>query len=129
MQGLESDVQVLKDENCKLKSKCNHYELTVERLTEEVTYLRSVLANQSALANLLQNIPNVENVKLNSTLTRRKRSADDHTYSVTAKKTKQSQPSDSGGVCLHVAKNSVSVEFCPQCSLNAAVVNQESESS
>ncbi|XP_048737539.2 uncharacterized protein LOC125652384 isoform X1 [Ostrea edulis] len=119
IKNLESDVEQLKSENKTLKDNCNKLQLSHKVMEEELDYLRSVLANQSVLSNLLKNIPNVKNVKLSSSFSRKRQSIDnDHDYP--AAKSKRSKLS-SAGVCLHVHQDKVSLEFCSKCSSTAAL--------
>lgn len=98
-----------------------HLEDTLEensRLKTEVEYLKAVLSNQSALADLLKNIPNSQSVRLSSFLGSRKRTSaeSDHDYSSTKRQCLQLQTEPKAGVCLHVDSNGVSLEFCHHCS-------------
>lgn len=116
IKSLEDDVDSLKSENLSLKEKVDKLDHHKNSLEEEVEYLKSVLANQSTLSNLLKNIPNA-NVKLSSSFINRKRgAAHDHDYQGPSKHTRKSK---TAGVCLHVEDENVSLEFCPSCSRNA----------
>lgn len=122
MKDLEDGVDELRSENNNLKLKQTQLEESQRVLEEEVEYLKSVIANQSALANLLQNIPNVTNVKLSTSFQRRKRDAEhDHDYrgQIPAKRTRPT----TAGVCLHVDNGHASLEFCSRCS-NAAKLSE-----
>ncbi|XP_061197715.1 probable basic-leucine zipper transcription factor D [Saccostrea echinata] len=116
IKNLEDDVELLKSENKTLKENCDKLQMSHKVMEEELDYLRSVLANQSALSNLLQNIPNVKNVELSSSFSRKRQSIDrDHDYP-----TNKRPKSVSAGVCLHVHQDKVSLEFCAKCSSAAA---------
>lgn len=116
IKSLEDDVDSLKSENLSLKDKVEKLDNHKNSLEEEVEYLKSVLANQSTLSNLLKNIPNA-NLKLSSSFINRKRgAAHDHDYQGPSKRTRKSK---TAGVCLHVEDENVSLEFCPSCSRNA----------
>ncbi|XP_052092103.1 uncharacterized protein LOC127728599 [Mytilus californianus] len=116
IKNLEDEVDSLQSQNANLNDKMDKLEHHKNALEEEVDYLKSVLANQSTLSNLLKNIPNA-NVKLTSSFRERKRSAaHDHDYQG---KTKHCKKSKSAGVCLHVENENVSLEFCASCSRNA----------
>jgi hypothetical protein len=115
MEDLEKNCASLKTENVVLKTKCHEYQTKCQRLQSEVTYLQSVLANDSVLASLLQNIPNVPKVKLTSSLGKRLNTS---SHANASKKSKLS--GTTGGVCLHVAKGAVSLEFCSTCSRTAS---------
>lgn len=121
LETLEAEAETLREENKRLKSCCSDFEQKASDLAEEVEYLRSVIKNQSSLSALLQNIPSVKSVKLSSPLGKR-RSMESGTSAYSSTKRARS----SGGVCLHVAKDTVSLEFCPQCSIHA-VADQQGE--
>ena len=114
MEDLEKDCASLKTENVVLKTKCHEYQTKCQRLQSEVTYLQSVLANDSILATLLQNIPSAPKVKLTSSLGKRP----NQSGYPTPKKMRLSETT--GGVCLHVAKDTVSLELCDACSRKAS---------
>ena len=124
LETLEAEAETLREENKRLKSCCSNFEQKARDLAEEVEYLRSVIKNQSSLSALLQNIPNVKSVKLSSPLGKRP-----SMESVTSadSSTKRARAVPSGGVCLHVAKDTVSLEFCPQCSIHAVADEQGKE--
>lgn len=116
VENLEKDRSALKVENVILKAKCHEFQTKCQRLQFEVAYLHSVLANESALASLIQNIPNVPNVKLATSF--RKRLGPDPTSQPSDKRQRLSETS--GGICLHVAKDCLSLEFCSQCGKQAS---------
>ena len=118
LQSLEAKVTELSEVNAKLTEQVVPLQNQVESLEDEVAYLKSVLKNQSKLSELLKNIPQ-PNVTLSSRFTRsssRKRAP-------TGKNTDGApagKRTDSGGLCLHVAGEKVSVELCRACSHQAA---------
>jgi len=127
IQNLEEQVNELSTENKTLKEDSASLRQEREDLAEEVRYLKSVLANQSALAGLLKNIGNVESVSFSTSFLSNKRSLNsemDHDYGKAAKRPCTSESRDTGnhgndpqgGVCLHVHKDNVSLEFCAKCS-------------
>ena len=130
VQGLEDEASSLRTENAALLDKCGKMERALVELDTEVRYLRDVLANQSALSKLLEKIPDVKGLRLGSALGTgggcRKRSRGEEVSGgqqggeISApcpKRLPPAQlPSTSGGVCLHVAKDTVSIEFCASCS-------------
>lgn len=124
LESLEAEAETLREENKQLKSCCSKFEQTAKDLAKEVEYLRSVLKNQSSLSTLLQNIPNVKSVKLSSPLGKRS-----STESVIPAESsaKQAKMVSSGGVCLHVSKDTVSLEFCPHCSIHSVAQQQQEE--
>ncbi|KAH3704503.1 hypothetical protein DPMN_079559 [Dreissena polymorpha] len=113
--SLQDEIEKLREENATIQA-ARQKDITEKKaLLEEVEYLKSVLANESAIAGLLKNIGNVNNVKL-STSFGKKRNADldDHDYSNVSQK--KSRNAKTAGVCLHVDDGSVSLEFCSKCS-------------
>ncbi|XP_066300271.1 CREB/ATF bZIP transcription factor-like [Branchiostoma lanceolatum] len=115
VQDLEGKVDTLAKENTSLKKENSKMQTAITSLEEELEYLKSVLANQSSLANLLKNIDTTEGVSLTTSFpSNRKRKAGekDHDYS---KGKKKKNTDNSGGVCLHVNKDQVSLEFCSKC--------------
>ena len=129
MEDLEKDRSRARAENVVLKTRCTELHTKNRKLETEVAYLRSVLANQSTLATLIKNIPGAPGVNLTSSFSR-KRPGDSansvNPSSVTPPSSKRAKCGDdlrhSGGVCLHVAKDRVSLEFCAQCSLKSTQV-------
>lgn len=120
LEDLEKEHSEVKRENVILKTRCHEFQQRCQRLQSEVEYLKNVIANESMLSSLIQNIPNVPDVKLSSSFASRKRpqtgSLEDSTP---ASKRSKSTQSTSAGVCLHVAKDQVSIEFCQHCSKQA----------
>ena len=131
MEDLEKDRARLKAENVVVKTRCVELQNKYMKLETEVAYLKSVLANQSTLATLIKNIPGTPGVNLTSSLShkrpREKYESLAETIPPPSKRPKNSNTESrrvthSGGVCLHVSKESVSLEFCSQCSSKAAQV-------
>ncbi|XP_035657731.1 uncharacterized protein LOC118403236 isoform X1 [Branchiostoma floridae] len=115
LQDLEGKVDKLEKENTSLKKENSKMQTVISSMEEELEYLKSVLANQSTLSNLLKNIDTMEGVSLTTSFpSNRKRKAGekDHDYS---KGKKKRHTENSGGVCLHVNKDQVSLEFCSKC--------------
>lgn len=109
---LATENGTLKQENCQLTKR-------VEELEDETRYLRAVLANQSALAQLLSRLSGVNGMKLSCSLFQNS-NPNDHDYALPRKQAKVTEKETSGGVCLHVDQNHVSVEFCRQCAERAS---------
>ena len=121
--GLEAEVSTLERENKGLKIQNLRLNRSKKALEEEVAYLKNVLANQSVLSSLLKNINGVDGVTLSTSFgSNSKRSLDtDHDYeSQRSKRSRVETAPSSGGVCLHVDKNSVSLEFCSACARKAS---------
>ncbi|XP_069046146.1 CREB/ATF bZIP transcription factor [Lepisosteus oculatus] len=117
--GLESRVNSLATENKDLKEENSHLNKRVEELEDETRYLRAVLANESVLAQLLSRLTGVNGMKLSTSLFQESRK-DEHDYALPRKRVKVEERETSGGVCLHVDKNHVSVEFCTKCAESAS---------
>lgn len=115
--SLEKQVSELSKDNDRLQGKTTKLQKERDLLDEEVTYLRSVIANQSTLSKLLNNITDVKSLSLTTSFCVAKKSfAEDHDYGQSApKRLKSSADHISGGVCLHVENENVSLEFCSSC--------------
>lgn len=124
MEDVEKDRSRLKAENVILKTRCTELQTKNRKLETEVEYLRSVLANQSTLASLIKNIPGTPGVNLSTSFSRKRSSVASDVSTPSSKRLRRDSEnlSLSGGVCLHVAKENVSLEFCSQCSLKAAQI-------
>ncbi|KAK6317412.1 hypothetical protein J4Q44_G00128120 [Coregonus suidteri] len=118
--GLENKVGSLSSENRILKQENVQLNKRVEELEDETRYLRAVLANESMLAQLLSRLSGVNGMKLSSSLFQGSNKNDDHDYALPRKRVKVEEKETSGGVCLHVDKNNVSVEFCTKCAESAS---------
>ncbi|XP_068601143.1 CREB/ATF bZIP transcription factor [Brachionichthys hirsutus] len=117
--SLERKVGVLATESSKLKQENTQLTQRVEELEDETRYLRAVLANESMLAQLLSRLSGMNGMKLSSSLFQGFDS-NDHDYALPRKRVKVEDKDTSGGVCLHVDKNHVSVEFCTKCAESAS---------
>ncbi|XP_034731754.1 CREB/ATF bZIP transcription factor isoform X2 [Etheostoma cragini] len=117
--NLEKKVCVLSSENNMLKQENSQLTKRVEELEDETRYLRAVLANESMLAQLLSRLSGVNGMKLSSSLFQGPKS-NDHDYALPRKRVKVEEKETAGGVCLHVDKNHVSVEFCTKCAESAS---------
>ncbi len=112
VEDLEKSCTTFKTENVILKTKCHEFQQKCTRLQSEVLYLKSVLMNESTLSSLIQNIPQVKGIKLSSSFSRKRPLSEPEENP----SKRQKHGSHSGGVCLHVAKDIVSLEFCANCS-------------
>ncbi|KAK2143157.1 hypothetical protein LSH36_872g01001 [Paralvinella palmiformis] len=114
--SLEKQVAELSKDNGRLQGRTSKLQKERDLLSEEVTYLRSVIANQSTLSKLLGNITDVKSLSLTTSFSAEKRSfAEDHNYGQSSVKRPKSSAPISGGVCLHVENENVSLEFCSSC--------------
>ncbi|KAM3934602.1 CREB/ATF bZIP transcription factor [Leptodactylus fuscus] len=126
--GLECQVARLSDENARLQRERRALGVRVRELESEARYLRAVLANDSALSQLLSRLTGLGGVKLSTSLFRDPcEKPDDHDYAlpglvstVDQEEEESAGAAPSGGVCLHVDKEKVSVEFCQACARSAA---------
>nr|XP_033804246.1 CREB/ATF bZIP transcription factor [Geotrypetes seraphini] len=115
--GLETRVNCLASENQELKDENRQLGRRVKELEEETRYLKAVLANESVLSQLLCRLTGVNGLKLTTSLYREAEESD-HDYALPRKRLKAEEET-SGGICLHVDKEKVSVEFCASCARNA----------
>lgn len=130
MAELERRESQLGNENTRLKYAVGKLAAERNKLQDEVKYLRSVLANDSALADLVGAIRG--GVRLSSkfsTGVKRSRVEDavetDHDYAPARKSTRRATEEDESespaasagsGICLHVREDFLSLEFCEKCS-------------
>ena len=125
LEEMEKDRVTAKADNVILRTKCAELQAKNKKLENEVDYLRSVLANQSTLASLIKNIPGTPGVNLTTSFSRKRpnettgESSSSASPAKRAKRGSESNAPKSGGVCLHVSKGAVSLEFCAQCSQQA----------
>ncbi|XP_056592168.1 CREB/ATF bZIP transcription factor [Triplophysa dalaica] len=112
--SLEQRVGSLTSENRILKQENGNLNKRVEELENETRYLRAVLANESMLAQLLSRLSGVNGMKFSSSLFQES-NENDHDYAIPRKKAKVEDKDTAGGICLHVDKDHVSVEFCTKC--------------
>lgn len=117
--SLEKKVGLLSSENGGLKRENSELTKRVEELEDETRYLRAVLANESMLAQLLSRLSGVNGMKLSSSLFQGCE-ANEHDYALPEKRIKVEEKETAGGVCLHVDKDHVSVEFCTKCAQRAS---------
>uniref|UniRef100_A0A8C1TAE3 X-box-binding protein 1 n=1 Tax=Cyprinus carpio TaxID=7962 RepID=A0A8C1TAE3_CYPCA len=118
--GLEQRVGSLTTENRDLKQENGNLNKRVEELENETRYLRSVLANESMLAQLLSRLSGVNGMKFSTSLFQES-NENDHDYAMPKKRVKVEDKDTAGGVCLHVDKDHVSVEFCTKCAESSSL--------
>ncbi|KAK6486099.1 CREB/ATF bZIP mRNAion factor-like isoform X1 [Huso huso] len=116
--GLENKVTSLATENKELKEENKQLSKRLGELEDETRYLRAVLANESTLAQLLSRLAGGNGMKLSTSLFKEPKE-NDHDYALPGKRVKLEEKETSGGVCLHVDNNIVSVEFCSKCAESA----------
>ena len=158
MESLENSVEKLREESYDLKSQLASRDSHIKCLEKEIEYLRSVLTNQSAIANILKSLPSVPGMYFLAPQNRRAESLSDVTnkevsekdensnvketakgvyVSNTGKSTQHSSSqntpknlqvpnsvlnpgSTTGGICLHLANNVASLEYCSSCAKSAS---------
>ncbi|XP_063161961.1 CREB/ATF bZIP transcription factor [Candoia aspera] len=143
VQGLEARLQGLAAENRQLRDRNRGLCRRLRDLERETGYLRAVLANQSALGRLLSRLAGDGagsvglRMRISTSLFQEEAAAaaaaapfgesggGDHDYAlpVPAEEATDKRPRSSGspgGVCLHVDRDHVSVEFCSLCAKRAA---------
>ncbi|XP_072290417.1 CREB/ATF bZIP transcription factor [Eucyclogobius newberryi] len=119
--SLERKVAALASENSALKRSTCELSKRVVELEGETRYLRAVLANESTLAQLLARLGGLSGMKLSSSLFQgAAHSPGDHDYALPRKRARPEEKGEAGGVCLHVDRDHVSVEFCAACSERAS---------
>lgn len=120
MASLEAQKARLLEENKRMKSALSSLVYERDDLVDEVRYLKSVLANDSVLAKLVQSI-NGPPLKLSARFDRaaqkRKDVESDHSYGPPAKlrTTLPAGAVEAGGICLHVSESQLSMELCHHC--------------
>ncbi|XP_026536285.1 CREB/ATF bZIP transcription factor [Notechis scutatus] len=140
VQGLENRLQGLAAENRQLRDRNRGLCRRLRDLERETGYLRAVLANQSALGRLLGRLAGDGagslglRMRISTSLFQPTAAGafgenGDHDYALPipaeepAEKLPPSSSSSSsspGGVCLHVDRDHLSVEFCSLCAKRAA---------
>nr|XP_025959140.1 CREB/ATF bZIP transcription factor [Dromaius novaehollandiae] len=144
--GLESRLQGLAAENRQLRDRNRGLSRRLRELERESSYLRAVLANQSALGQLLSRLAGgrAGGLQLGTSLFRdaggpRRHQqhlppqpggeSSDHDYALPSSRpprleeAARESPEEwaaPGGICLHVERDQVSVEFCSACARRAA---------
>lgn len=143
VEGLENEVGKLKDENKNLKTRNESMSKMILKLSDEVNYLRSVLANESTITLLLKSVAATPGISLTSSLVQSSAGNMEETvmeeeksqYITRSRKRqcvveqssdvvgpslcKKARGTNPGGVCLHVNKGKVSLELCASCEKKA----------
>ncbi|XP_066476718.1 CREB/ATF bZIP transcription factor [Tiliqua scincoides] len=143
VQGLESRLQGLCAENRQLRDRNRGLSRRLRRLEREAGYLRAVLANQSALGRLLSRLAG-DGLRVGSSLfqdpaaaaaeepgppcegeSSSSSSSSDHDYARPVPEEEDdgrgaASSSTPAGICLHVDRDQLSVEFCSLCARRAA---------
>lgn len=141
VEGLENDVKKLQEDNRTLKTRNERMTTMIRKLSDEVKYLRSVLANESTISLLIKSVAATPGISLTSSLMQSSQSEEEGTASKTCEGKKYSTRSrkrhasevvevtpskrtrnstNPGGVCLHVSHGKVSLEFCAKCQMIAS---------
>lgn len=120
MEQMESRCDKLSSQNELLDSDNTKLRHRVQVLEEEVFYLKSLLANDSALSNVLSNLKQVDNLRLSSSFEaskfNKRSGSSSGSHSRFSSAPANGQLKVSGGICLHVIDgNQVSLELCAKC--------------
>ncbi|KAM8976399.1 CREB/ATF bZIP transcription factor [Pelodytes ibericus] len=120
--GLESTVTRLSEENQQLHRERRSLAARIRDLEHETRYLRAVLTNDSALSKLLGRLTGLGGVRLSTSLFSDPPAGSDHDYAMQGIQQGEELEEEAppSGVCLHVDKEKVSVEFCSSCARNAS---------
>ena len=115
LESLVRQNKIIYRENSQLKKKCDRYDKITRNLRKEISYLRSIILNQSSLSKLLQNIPTLMQDQLDDSA--------DEVIDVLNDAHKDSdelnQEKLDSGICLHVASNTLHLSMCPSCNSKA----------
>ena len=113
---LESEVKDLNKQNSKLSQIKSQQESKIDSLENEVEYLMSVIRNQTMLSSVLKAVSSAPGVHLNILGKSKKLSERLPGKRMMVDKIEDEENSKySGGVCVHVSDNKVSLEFCSTC--------------
>ncbi|XP_074839695.1 CREB/ATF bZIP transcription factor [Carettochelys insculpta] len=126
--GLESRLQGLAAENRQLRDRNRGLSRRLRDLERETSYLRAVLANQSALGQLLSRLAGAGGLRLRTSLFRdtdppQAGESSDHDYALPSQEAGELEAEEraaSGGICLHLDRDQLSVEFCSVCARRAS---------
>ena len=129
--NLESEIKSLRVRNNKLMANKSQSDSTIKSLQHEVKYLRSVLENKTMLSSLVKAVSSIPSIDLSLNV---KDISSPNDVKLSQNRTKVRLTSEkipgkrggpllelddddvyNGGVCLHVSKNKVAIEFCAQC--------------
>ncbi|KAK7791760.1 hypothetical protein R5R35_000153 [Gryllus longicercus] len=156
LEDLEKKLEELTEENEKLKEQVKTNDEIALKQSEEIKYLKGVLANTPEISRLLKCVRQKSSLPVTSSInkfvdtrTSKELSFDSDDPLLTScdldafkelpdtdllmqdlsDKTLdvlEGSSSADVGICLHVAQQRVSLEFCPSCSINATAAWQES---
>lgn len=119
VEGLENSVSKLRKENNNYKLKIDALQKAVNSLSEDATYLKGVLQNQSDLAKILKAISTVPGITVDPSIqciSRKSLPAERIQPSDAEEPVTKSRKQDSDyGICLNVQNGSVSFELCSHC--------------
>jgi hypothetical protein len=118
MDEMEKQCHQLSKDNSHLESDNGKLRYRVKTLEEEVYYLKSVLANDSALSTVLSGLKNVGKLRFSNSLDQSKHVQ--HKESVDAPSSTTTNQPKSGGICVHIDRHQrASVEKCSDCTILA----------
>ncbi|KAI3378931.1 hypothetical protein SNEBB_010585 [Seison nebaliae] len=127
IKNLEENVRYLETENDQLKQSKIACELKEKEMRERIIYLESIILNDSHISSVIQKLQMptqstssilTTTQTINDNFTKLKKSSKPLTESSNKKRSINSNSSttDNHGICVHIKKKCVSLEFCQQCS-------------
>ena len=125
--GLEQEVEDLKVAKQTLEDK--HRE-TLERMAEmqsRIKYLENVIANDTTISSVLSSLGTVNSLRISSSIIRKRKHSADTTNHESPSSSSGPPAKIPAGVCVHIDKDNVSVEFCEKCAENAHNGRMEDE--
>ena len=137
--NLESEVSTLRKQNTSLLAENSDLKVSISKCREELTYLRHVLENQSMLSSVIKAVSCVPGVNLRGVVkasdkvdkSENKASGKGRFGNIAKQEglnegngihqgeSSSAQKSNGSGVCLHIQKENVSIEFCHHCNLHS----------
>lgn len=126
--NLENEVKRLTEDNSKLKKENKSFLSIVKHKDREINYLKNILANHSALSQMLDYLKLKEKIHLSAEF-----SSNNHWPQISTPNCDQTSYDDEyyttnnhphvAGICLHFKPdNHVSLEFCVKCSQSSQMI-------
>lgn len=129
LHNLENEVKRLTEDNSKLKKENKSYLSIVKHKDREINYLKNILANHSALSQMIDYLKLKEKIHLSAEF-----SSNNHRPQISTPNCDQTSYDDEyyttnnnhphvAGICLHFKPdNHVSLEFCVKCSQSSQMI-------
>lgn len=118
VEGLEQSVSKLRKENNDNKMKIDALQKAVNSLSEDATYLKGVLQNQSDLAKILKAVSTVPGISIDPSIqciSRKSLPESIRQSGAEEPVAKLKKEGSDYGICLNVQNGSVSFELCSHC--------------